>query len=160
MEEELFRNAKFLIIDDEIANIRVLEGSLEQWGCFNVQSSTDARETMPLYESFQPDIILLDLAMPHLDGFQVMEQLATLIPDGTYLPILILTADITPRSRRRALAGGAKDFLNKPFDASELLLRVWNLLEARFLYLELQNQKQQLQESQKRLQELEALQGG
>ncbi|MDQ3815657.1 MAG: response regulator [Armatimonadota bacterium] len=157
MEQETFQNARYLIVDDEVANIRLLEQNLEQWKCFNVESTTDPREVISLYRRFAPDLILLDLHMPYLDGFQVMEQLQAVLAEEAYLPILVLTADITPQVKRRALAAGAKDFLTKPFDATELLLRVWNLLETRFLYLELEKEKHQLQENYQRLQDLEAL---
>ncbi len=145
MDEKSFQAAKFLIVDDELANVRVLEQLLEEWGCFNVESTTDPCETLSRYSAFQPDIILLDLMMPDLDGFQVMEQLKPSIPAGIYLPILVLTADISAQAKRKALAAGAKDFLTKPFDSTELLLRIWNLLETRFLHRQIQNQNQVLE---------------
>lgn len=144
--EEMLQSAKFLIVDDELSNIRVLEKMLEQWHCTNVASSTDPREAVPLYNSFQPDIILLDLMMPEMDGFQVMEQLKPLIPESASLPIVVLTADTTNQTKRKALAAGARDFLTKPFDHTELLLRLCNLLKTRFLHLQLQNQNVILEE--------------
>jgi len=156
MNEQSFQSARFLIVDDELANIRVLEQMLEEWSCFNVESTLNPRETLALYSTFQPDIILLDLTMPELDGFQVMEQLRSSIPAGIYLPILVLTADISTLAKRKALAAGAKDFLTKPFDSTELLLRMWNLLETRFLHLRLQDQNQSLEQKvQERTAELE-----
>lgn len=146
MHEKRFQAAKFLIVDDEWANVRVLEQMLEEYQWGQVTSTTNPEEVLPLYTLHQPDIILLDLMMPGLDGFGVMEQLKTVIPATTYLPILVLTADITPEAKRQALTAGAKDFLTKPFDATELLLRIWNLLEARFLHLELKNQNLTLEE--------------
>lgn len=144
--EARLQSARFLIVDDELANIRVLEKIFEKWGCFNVESTLNPRDTATLYASFQPDIILLDLMMPEMDGFAVMEQLKTLIPEGTYVPILVLTADVAALTKRKALATGAKDFLTKPFDAAELFLRVCNLLETRFLHLELHNQNRVLED--------------
>lgn len=141
-----FHDAKILIVDDEPANVTLLERTLARWGYANHISTTDAREVVSLFEQHRPDIILLDLMMPHLDGFEVMEQLKPLIPDSCYLPILVLTADITPEAKRKALAGGAKDFLTKPFDATELLLRIGNMLETRRLHLELQGHNQTLEE--------------
>ena len=156
MQEEMFQTAKFLLVDDELANVRLLERHLGKWGCNHIKSTTDSRQVSALYSQFQPDIILLDLMMPHLDGFQVMEQLKPLIAEGVYLPILVLTADITPQARQKALSGGAKDFLTKPFDAIELLLRVRNLLETRFLHLQLSNQNWVLEAKvRERTQELE-----
>ncbi|MDQ3813419.1 MAG: response regulator, partial [Armatimonadota bacterium] len=157
MLEEFIKNARFLIVDDEPINIALLEQMLERWECLNVVSTSDSREVLALYQQSSPDIILLDLMMPHLDGFQVMEQLKPLIANGVFLPILVLTADITSEAKRRALASGAKDFLTKPFDPTELLLRIRNLLETRFLHLQLQNQNQILDlKVQERTRDLEA----
>ena len=133
------RDARILIVDDQEANVRLLEGILRRAAGFsNLRSTTDSREAVTLYSEFQPDLILLDLHMPHLDGFRVMEELKLLIPPESYVPILVLTADITPEAKQRALAGGAKDFLTKPFDPTEVRLRIENLLETRFLYLEME----------------------
>ena len=139
MSADRGRDARILIVDDQQANVRLLEGILQRAGGFtNLRSTTDARETLALFREFQPDLILLDLHMPHLDGFGVMEALKPLIPPESYLPILVLTADITPEAKQRALAGGAKDFLTKPFDTTEVRLRIQNLLETRFLHLEME----------------------
>ena len=92
--------ARYLIVDDEPVNVLVLEQMLDAWGCVDVVSSTDSRRALPLYLGFRPDIILLDLMMPHLDGFAVMAQLRRLIPAGAYLPILVLTADTHLATRR------------------------------------------------------------
>jgi signal transduction histidine kinase len=110
------------------------------FGGTTVKSTTDPREALPLYFAFQPDLILLDLHMPHLDGFAVIEQLKEAVPVEEYLPILVLTADITVETKRRALASGAKDLVTKPLDHFEVVLRINNLLENRFLHLKLQNQ--------------------
>jgi two-component system, cell cycle sensor histidine kinase and response regulator CckA len=132
------RNARILIIDDQEANVLFLEGLLEEGGYTAWRTVRDSRAAVAICAEFQPDLILLDLIMPHLDGFGVLDQLRPYLAEQVYLPILVLTVDITPESRRRALAGGAKDFLAKPLDALEVLLRVKNLLETRFLYLQLQ----------------------
>jgi len=139
-------NARLLIVDDEPANVRLLERLLGYAGYTELRSITDPRDTVRLFEEFAPDLVLLDLAMPHLDGYAVMEALAPLVPEGAYLPILVLTADATPDARRRALAMGAKDFLTKPLDATEVLLRIANLLETRRLTLALQHQNERLEE--------------
>lgn len=149
-------NAKILIVDDETANVRLLERILTRAGYEQVRSTQDARTVLSLYLKFQPDLLLLDLMMPHLSGFEVMEQLQAILPAGTYLPILVLTADITPDARDRALSGGARDFLIKPFDHTEVLLRIRNLLETRVLYSRVQNQNQILEsEVHKRTREVE-----
>ncbi len=138
MRKDILEKAKILIVDDQDANIRLLERLLGLGGYAQLISTTDSRETFRLYSHHQPDLILLDLTMPHMDGFAVMEQLATLIPADAFLPILVLTADITTEAKQRALSMGAKDFLTKPIDAIEVLLRINNLLETRFLHLEME----------------------
>ncbi|MDQ3814900.1 MAG: response regulator, partial [Armatimonadota bacterium] len=140
MHEEKLRHAKILIVDDAVDNLELLQHILQFEGYANLAASADAREVLSLVGSFQPDLILLDLMMPHLDGFQIMEQLQPLIPAGTYLPILVITGDSSTEAKYRALASGAKDFLTKPFDPPEIRLRVRNLLETRFLHLQLQQQ--------------------
>ena len=136
---------RILIVDDEAANVILLQRMLERAGYTRLASTQDSREVLRLFQETAPDLILLDLLMPHLDGYAVMDQLAEKIPDGTYLPILVLTADATPQALRRALSAGAKDFLTKPFDQTELLLRVKNLLETRYLYRSLQLQVESLE---------------
>ncbi len=145
MEHDALRTANILIVDDQEANVRLLERILQQAGFDNVKSTTDSRLALPLYTGFRPDLVLLDLHMPDVDGFQVMEELRPRI-EGTYLPILVLTADITSEVKQRALAGGAKDFLTKPVDATEVVLRIRNLLETRMLHLQLQDQNEILEE--------------
>jgi putative two-component system response regulator len=120
-------------------NVVLLERILEQDGYRNVKSVTDPAEAATLYDQFEPDLVLLDLHMPKLDGFAVMKLLEGRIPRDTFLPILILTADIRPEIKRRALAAGAKDFVTKPFDRTEVLLRIQNLLETRFLHLRMRH---------------------
>jgi signal transduction histidine kinase len=146
MLAETRKGAKILIVDDQEQNVRLLERLLQQAGYTTLESSTDPRRVLPLFTEFQPDLILLDLMMPHLDGFGVMQELAGHIATDDYLPILVLTADVTPEAKRRALAAGAKDFLTKPFDVVEVVLRIENLLHARFLHRELQRQNEVLEE--------------
>ena len=146
MIDSTFKNGNILIVDDKEANIDVLEGLLEMKGYTNIKTTTDPRLVVNLFKSFNPDIILLDLMMPHLSGYEVMEQLKELIPNDTYLPVLVLTADITFEAKQRALAGGARDFLAKPFDLTEVDLRIKNLLFARYLHQQVQNQNQILEE--------------
>ncbi len=149
MIDSALKNAKILIVDDKVSNIDILEGLLEESGYTHFQSTTDPRQVVDLFISFNPDLILLDLMMPHLNGFEVMAELHSIIPSNTYLPILVLTADITHEARLRALSVGAKDFLSKPFDLYEVRLRINNLLETRFLHLQLENQNQILEEKVK-----------
>jgi signal transduction histidine kinase len=146
MDEQGLEQARLLVIDDEEANVRLLERILAASGFTNVISSTDAREACGLVESFDPDLLLLDLLMPHVDGFEVMRGLRDTLPADRYFPILVLTADATAGTKRRALAAGANDFLTKPFDATEVVLRIRNLLRTRFLHVELQWQNDELEE--------------
>ena len=139
-----FRNARILIVDDERDNIDVLQRILARAGFTRVESTTDSREAASLYVKHRPDLILLDLHMPHLDGLGVMAQLSE-IAEATYLPILILSGDVTPEARREALSSGAKDFVSKPFQSDEILLRIRTQLETRFLYLQIQSQNQLLE---------------
>jgi signal transduction histidine kinase len=108
-------------------------------GYRNVVSTRDARQAVALYHSIAPDLVLLDLHMPHLDGFGVLREMTKLTPPGAFVPVLVLTADITPEAKQRALSEGAKDFLTKPLDATETLLRIRNLLETRYLHLDQQS---------------------
>ena len=144
MMSRAFRNARLLVVDDEVANVEVLIRTLTRAGFTRVESTTDSREVASLYIQHRPDLILLDLHMPHLDGLDVMDQLNE-IAEASYLPILILSGDLTPEARREALSRGAKDFVNKPFQADELLLRIKTLLETRILYIQIQSQNQLLE---------------
>ena len=144
MMSRTFRNARILMVDDEEANLDILRRTLSRAGFWRLESTMDSREAASLYVRHRPDLILLDLHMPHMDGLQVLDTLRE-IAEATYLPILILSGDLTPEARRDALSRGAKDFVNKPFQPDELLLRIKTLLETRFLYLEIQSQNQVLE---------------
>lgn len=135
MREKQFEEASILIVDDEAANVQLLERLLTKAGYLRLRGTTDSREVASVVESTPPDLILLDLHMPHHDGYAVLADLQPLL-ERSYVPVLVLTADITRQARERALSSGAKDFLSKPLDTTEVLLRIRNLLETRFLYLE------------------------
>jgi putative two-component system response regulator len=153
-----FRQARILIVDDESANVALLKRVLDRAGFSRVESTCDPREAADLFLKQQPDLILLDLHMPHMDGLTVMDRLNQLA-EASYLPILILTGDLAPEARREALSRGAKDFVNKPFHSDEVLLRIRTLLETRFLYLQIQSQNQQLEAKvAERTRELESAQ--
>lgn len=137
MTEAEMLNAKILIVDDAEANLRLLEELLAREGFMQVISTADSTRAIDLFTAFQPDLILLDLMMPELDGYAILEILSRHIPKDEYLPVLVLTAYATIAAKRKALALGAKDFLTKPFDTIEAMLRVWNLLETRLLYRQL-----------------------
>ena len=158
MNPSLLNKARVLIVDDEPMNIRLIERVLQVNGCTAMRSTTDPRKTLLLHREFRPDIILLDLHMPHLDGYAVIAQLKAAIPADDYLPILVLTADVTVEAKRRALSAGAKDLVTKPLDNFEIVLRINNLLDNRFLHLELQRQNHGLEAQVKeRTAQLESL---
>ena len=124
-------NAKVLIVDDQEANVLLLERMLRGAGYVSVTSTMDPGEVCELHRKNRYDLILLDLQMPGMDGFQVMESLKE-IETGGYLPVLVITAQ--PDHKQRALKAGAKDFISKPFHLDEVLMRVHNMLEARLLH--------------------------
>lgn len=125
-----------LLVDDEEANLDLLEGLLESAGFTSLVRTGDARQVLPLVRQHAPDLILLDLHMPHRHGLDLLRDLREATPAGDYRPVLVLTADVTPDTRDRALSLGARDFVTKPFDATEVLLRVENLLETRQLHVD------------------------
>lgn len=141
-----FAEARILVVDDEPPNVQLLLRALSQAGYLNVQGITDSRQVLDLLKQFQPDLILLDLLMPHLDGFAVLDVVKETIPSTTYLPVIVLTADVTAETKRKALDRGATDFLTKPFDLSEVLLRIRNKLQTRQLHLQLRRQNEELEE--------------
>ena len=136
--------ARILVVDDEPANVRLLERMLGDAGYRQIRGTTDSRQVLALYAEFQPDLILLDLMMPHLDGIEIIRKLQ--IPEDVFLPVLVLTADATSEAKKRALEAGAKDFLTKPFDRLEVLLRIKNLLDTRNLYLDLERHNRSLEQ--------------
>jgi len=138
---------KILIIDDEEPNVRLLGRVLTKAGFENFISTTDPREAAMLFADFEPDLVLTDWLMPNVDGCAVIEQLRSLTATDDYLPIVVLTADITPQTKERALRAGATDFLTKPFDHIEVLLRIRNLLKARLSHLTVQAQNATLEEN-------------
>ena len=124
---------KILIVDDQEGNVRLLERALGDAGYTGLSSTNDPHQVRELHRSNRYDLILLDLVMPGLDGFQVMDQLRELEQDG-YLPVLVITAE--PDHKLRALRAGARDFVSKPLDLAEVVARVQNLLEVRLLHVE------------------------
>lgn len=143
-------NARILIVDDQEVNVRLLEGMLRIAGYTSVESTIDPYQVCELHRKRRFALILLDLQMPGMDGFQVMEGLKEIEEDG-YLPVLVITAQ--PGHKLRALEAGAKDFVGKPFDLAELRARVRNILEVRLLHLEMKNYSKVLEET---VRELEA----
>jgi serine phosphatase RsbU (regulator of sigma subunit) len=143
-------NAKILVVDDKEANVQLLEGMLRIAGYTSVESTIHPAEVCELHRQNHYGLILLDLQMPGMDGFQVMEGLKEIEQDG-YLPVLVVTAQ--PDHKLRALEAGAKDFVSKPFDLAELRARVRNILEVRLLHLRAKEHGRVLEET---VRELEA----
>ena len=127
-------SARILIVDDQDANVKLLERLLGEAGYTAVSSSQNPLEVCALHRNNRYDLILLDLQMPVMDGFEVMEALKTNEADD-YLPVIVLTAQ--PGHKLRALKAGAKDFISKPFDLVEVKTRIHNMLEVRLLYKKL-----------------------
>jgi putative two-component system response regulator len=125
----------------------LLERILRSGGLGSFYSLDGGSEVLETVSEFKPDLILLDLHMPKVDGFEVIKQLREHSDEDPYLPILVLTADNNPAVRNKALAMGAKDFLSKPLDVVEVLLRVRNLLETRFLYTRLAGNLEELRDA-------------
>ena len=129
--------ARIMVVDDQEMHTRLLRTILQMEGFTNVLTINDPREAVAAFQRYAPDIVLLDLMMFPIDGFSVMRQIHELVGEDDEVPVVFLTADVNPEHRHRALAQGAKDFLSKPFDHDEVVLRIRNLLETRFLYLRL-----------------------
>ena len=137
-------NASILIVDDQGSNVSLLEQLLSEAGYTRVAATMNSQEVCALHRKNRYDLILLDLQMPDMDGFQVMEVLKTNDADR-YLPVIVLTAQ--PGHKLRALQAGAKDFISKPFDLVEVKTRIHNMLEVRLLYKQLENFNKQLEQT-------------
>jgi PAS domain S-box-containing protein len=142
LSEAEILDASILIVDDQEANVSLLEQTLREAGYTGVSSTLNPHEVCALHRQHGYDLILLDLQMPGMDGFQVMESLKTNERDG-YLPVLVITAQ--PGHKLRALQAGARDFISKPFDLVEVRTRIHNMLEVRLLYKKLANYNEELQ---------------
>src|SRR5437763_1729428 len=143
--EGALRGARIAIVDDHQPNVTLLTKVLALAGFENVRSTTDPRAAPGLFRAFDPDILLLDLHMPEVDGFGVMDRLRADLPPDSFVPILVLTGDGTTSTRQRALAHGATDFLTKPYNNTEVVLRVRNLLTTRLLHSRLLRQNETLE---------------
>ncbi|HEX8603887.1 MAG TPA: response regulator [Pseudoduganella sp.] len=137
-------NAPILIVDDQETNVMLLEQMLRNEGYGNITTTLDPRSVRALHQEQRFDLILLDLQMPDMDGFEVLEELKK-IEHGSYLPVLVVTAQ--PAHKLRALQAGAKDFVSKPFDFVELKTRIYNMLEVRLLYRRLADANRVLEQT-------------
>lgn len=141
-----FLNARILVIDDNFDNVRLVTELLEFSGYTNVSVVTDSSTALTVIHSSKPDIILLDLHMPPPDGFEILAMLREDFLRDQFVPVLVFTADAMPETKKKALDAGASDFLTKPGDAAEILLRVRNFLETRRMHVQLQQMNEWLDE--------------
>src|SRR6266403_1896502 len=156
MNSDLLRRMKILIVDDEPANVALLQEVLVENGYTRLEAVRDSKRALDACNEFLPDLILLDLMMPPPDGFAILDALEQQRGE-TFLPVVVLTADTSEQTKRRALEAGATDFLCKPFDHTEVVLRIRNLLQSRQAHLLLDNQRAALEESvRERTAELQA----
>jgi putative two-component system response regulator len=132
--------ARVLVVDDYADNVLLLQRLLTRHGMQRIDAVTDPRTVMGHLPDFDPDLVLLDLHMPHIDGHTLLRHVRSWAGDA-YVPVVVLTADTTPETLLRALDDGATDFLTKPFNATEIVIRVRNLLQTRALYLALQERR-------------------
>lgn len=141
-----FLDARILVIDDTLENVNLIAHLLEHVGYINVELLTDSSRAMHTIQAFSPDVILLDLHMPQPDGYEILKMMRESGLADKFIPVLVFTADARSEARNRALEAGASDFLTKPGDAAEILLRVRNFLHARKLHVELQRSNQFLED--------------
>jgi PleD family two-component response regulator len=146
ISEPLLHRMKILVIDDDRMTVTLLEQLLQRHGYSHLMGITDSRAALKTCAEFDPDLILLDLIMPEVDGFAVLEALRSEISER-FLPIVVLTGDTSEETKARALEAGATDFLVKPVSQTEALLRIRNLLETRRLNVLLRNQRAALEEA-------------
>lgn len=145
MEERIAR-ARILVVDDEADNVRLMQRILEADGYADVRCTQDPRDVTALTAELDPDLILLDILMPEMDGYQVLEALRESDRDDLYRPVLVLTSDSSRQAQRKAWSSGAKDFITKPLSPSEVRMRVRNLLETRMLHRVLSEHNEELED--------------
>jgi putative two-component system response regulator len=141
----LHGDARILILDDEHAYVSLLEGMLDAAGYQHVRTTMVPADALRIFPEYHPDIVLLDMHMPQMDGIEVLRRLQALLPPGEFVPMLMLTGDMSSAVRKEALASGAIDFVTKPFQVGEVLLRIRNLLQTRMLHRELRDRNGQLE---------------
>jgi putative two-component system response regulator len=140
-----YSNARILIVDDTPANVILLQKILQMSGYKNIRTLTDSREVIQTYLAYKPDLLLLDLRMPYMDGLEVLEKLGEIKGDD-YIPVIIITAQDDKETRLRGYQLGAKDYISKPIDNMEVLMRIRNMLEIRLSHDELKDYNKQLEE--------------
>ncbi len=145
MDRTIIQNSHIFLIDDQVPNLMLMERILKEAGYRRWTTFTDARKALGAFADARPDLVVLDWRMPNMDGLSFLKQVRSRIPAGDFVPTLVLTAENGRSVRQEALRAGAKDFLGKPLDVSETLLRIYNLLETRWLHVELRNHNETLE---------------
>lgn len=144
MKKEPFADAKIFIVDDDAVSIRLLVKILTEAGYTDIKATRDPNKVQELYNEIKPDLLVLDLHMPHMEGFKIMDQLKRSVGDD-YLPILVISQERNRVIQFSALEAGAKDFLVKPYDSIEVILRIRNFLEVRMLHKAIRDQNKMLE---------------
>lgn len=139
------RQARILAADDDAQSLRVMERLLQKAGVASITTTGDPTRVLPLFRELRPDLVVLDLHMPRMGGMEVLQQLRPELDAEGWLPVLVVSGDLTPEARQQALGSGARDFLAKPYDLGEALLRIRNLLEMRFLHREVRDRNTRLE---------------
>ncbi len=148
LSEEQILSAKILIIDDNVLNVQILKKILNEAGFANLTLTTDSTKALSLYQAIAPDLVLLDFKMPHFNGLEVMDQFLSVDRDG-YFPVIMITAEEDETLRQKAFQAGAKDFLRKPYDRIDVILRSRSVIEMRKLYNQVRGQNLTLEENVK-----------
>lgn len=144
MDKAILQNSLIFLIDDQVPNLMLMERILRDAGYRQWTSFTDARKALIAFSTTQPDLVVLDWRMPNMDGLSFLKQMRSRIPAGDFVPTLVLTAESSRTVRQEALRAGAKDYLSKPLDVTETLLRIYNMLETRWLHVELRQNNETL----------------
>ena len=145
MGEATLKKARILMVDDDVATTSLMTNFLHRIGYSKLESTNDSLRVFEIINTFRPDLVLLDLAMPNLNGFDVLEELRNNRKPKRHFPVLVLTGDTTAECKRRALVAGADDLLVKPVDPSEISMRIRSLLQAHFLRAEIQSKNRLLE---------------
>jgi len=150
-------HAKILIVDDDVENVHMLTDVLQYAGFKHIKTASDPRGVLALFVEFEPDLILLDLSMPHISGFELLAMMRPMIHDIDYVPVMVITGEHGFDARHKALSGGASDLLTKPYIVDEVLVRTTNLLRLRFRHVQLhekvRERTEELEQSQLELKE-------